>query len=218
MSLSLGFFVSAFGGVVALLALASDIAGRFGTAGMSSFVDTLGVYVQFRNSESPRDSLRQFFALAGTIFLLLGAALREGWIYVFLEALLFFSTLVWYIDVSSNPKTSETVKGYVRFVVAVGVGIWMWALGYCQGLSLVCVIGLELLGCSFVLREPVRRDAFVFAGGAVLSIYAILGLIYEPELRDLHSVWTTLNVPYGLFGGILLWDSISQAKSPAATA
>lgn len=206
-------FLCFLGSGLAILALVADILGRHGPKRVKAAVEWLGVRVQFRKAESPVNNLRQFLAISGTVFLAALAMLTSSPVYCALQIMLMVSAVLWYIDVHSNPERSESIKTYVRLAAAIGVWIGLEIAGLCPGFHRLGVIGLELLGCGFIISRAIPRDFLCLAGGVMLATYAGVGIVLEPGLVT-HVNWFVLNLIYSALGLFALIDSIRKARQP----
>ena len=199
------------GSGLAIAALAADILHRHGAQSIRLRISRVGERVQFRKSESPVDNLRQALAIAGSLFLATLAILTASPVYCALQFTLTVSALLWYVDVHPDRKRSEAIKGYGRLAVALSVWVALEVAQLCPGFHRIGVLGLEALGCGFIISRPVPRDLFCFLGGALLATYAFIGMLIEPELVA-HINFFVLNLIYSALGLIALIDSIRQSR------
>ena len=205
------------GSGLAIAAIAADVLHRHGSPAVQRFVSRFGRIVHFRKSESPVDNLRQALAITGSLLLATLAILTSSPVYCALQFTLTVSALLWYVDVHHDKKRSESIKGYGRLAVAVSVWVALEIFGLCPGFHRVGVLGLEALGCGFIISRPVPRDLFCFVGGALLATYAFIGILVEPDLVA-HKNFFILNLIYSALGLIALVDSIRKARLPEVDA
>lgn len=198
------------GTVVACLAIAFDLAFRHGGERLRNLIERMGRTVHIRQDATPVENLRQFFAVGGATLLGLYAVQEGKAVYTALQALLVLSSLLWYPRFWGDPERVETLKSAVRIAFAVLVWLMLEWFGLCPGFHRLGVIGLELLGCGFVTKRPVPRDAFCFAGSVMLSVYPAIGLIVEPESAAIHTIWLVLNLIYGTLAGWALVSSLRK--------
>ncbi len=208
--------LSIVGSGFAILAILADLLGRHGWGIVKRGVESLGLRVHFRTTASPVENLRQMLALIASLLLSVLAVVTNNPVYVALQLMLVASSLLWYVQIGPDLERSESIKTYVRAAIAIGIWVALEIAGLCPGFHRLGVIGLETLGCGFIVSRPLVRDSLCFAGGVLLSVYAGMGMVFEPE-NLAHLNWLILNLIYSVLGLLALIDSIRKSRTGNAT-
>ena len=211
---TIGLVVGVVGAVVAISALVADLLGRQEKwKAVKEAITRLGAKVKIRKDASEKDNLRQFLVLLGASFLLVSSLCNAPPVYIALQVLLAASALLWYFDLSEDREWSERVKGWSRLVLALLVWAVLEYFELCPEFHRLGVVGLELLGCAFVIQRAVKtRDVLCLLGGLMLATYAGVGVFFDPQHVSSHSIWFGLNAVYSGVGGVLLGLSFRKPK------
>jgi hypothetical protein len=149
---------------------------------------------------SPLALLEQLLLLCGALCLLATAVLAGNHLYTFLEFLLIVSTLLYFCD-----EMAEETKGKLALLCAIGIGAGLLSTGEVAGFRVTGLLGLESLGCGYILQHSLRRQIAVFLGGFLLMLNSFLGMCWDvPDQLWIHVLWFHLNLVFTGLSGVSL--------------
>jgi hypothetical protein len=146
---------------------------------------------------APFALLEQVLLLCGALCLLATAVLAGNRLYMVLELLLIASTLLYFCD-----EVPEETKGKLGLLCAIGLGAGLLYTGEVAGFKLTGLLGLESLGCGYLLQQSLPRQIAIALGGFLLMLNSLLGMCWDvPEQLWMHLLWFHLNFIFtGLVG------------------
>lgn len=149
---------------------------------------------------SPWALLEQLLLLCGALCLLATAVLAGNHLYIVLELFLIVATLLYFCD-----EVAEETKGKLVLLCAIGIGAGLLSTGEVAGFQVTGLLGLESLGCGYILQHSLRRQITVFLGGLLLMLNSVLGMCWDvPEQLWIHVLWFHCNLVFTGLTGVSL--------------
>ena len=203
------------GSLFAIFALAVGLLERFSGGTLLRAIRPAVKKIRFRPSKSLNDNHRHAWFVISTTLLFVLSVIRGNPVYIGLEVLLIVSTGLWYLKVHRVERRSDECKEWARIVLALGIWAFLEYRGLVPGFHKIGVVGLELLGCAFVVsRWELLREILQLLGGLAITFYAAVGLWLDPERTPDYVIWGSLNAIFSLFAIILLFGPKSPSCDP----